>query len=89
MTATNNRDSSELDLRDACREQRSTVEAEVVMFAPARVPEPEAALACTRERFLSSHVEGETYAGSVLPMQLRRASLAVAQELRWVAAELP
>ena len=59
------------------------------MFAPARVPEPEAALACTRERFLSSHVEGETYAGSVLPMQLRRASLAVAQDLRWVAAELP
>ena len=33
----------------------------------------------------------ETYAGSVLPMQLRQASLlyAVAQELRWVAAELP
>jgi hypothetical protein len=61
------------------------------MFASARAREPEAALACTRERFLSSHVEVETYAGSVLPMQLRRASLvyAVAQELRWVAAELP
>ena len=61
------------------------------MFAPARVREPEAALACTRERFLSPHVEGETYAGSVLPMQLRQASLvyAVAQELRRVAAVLP
>ena len=61
------------------------------MFASARVREPEAAPACTRERFLSPRVEVETYAGSVLPMQLRRASLvyAVAQELRWVAAELP
>jgi len=61
------------------------------MFAPARVGEPEAALACTRGRFLSPHVEVETYAGSVLPMQLRQASLvyAVAQEHRRVAAELP
>jgi hypothetical protein len=91
VTATNNRDGSEPDLRDACREQRGTVEAEVVMFASARVREPEATPACTRERFLSPHVEVETYAGSVLPMQLRRASLvyAVAQELRRVAAELP
>ena len=61
------------------------------MFALARVREPGAALACTRERFVSPDVEIETYAESVLPMQLRRASLvhAVAQELRWVAAELP
>ena len=91
MTATNNRDSSEPDLRDACREQRSAVEAEIVMFALARGREPGAALACTRERFVSPDVEIETYAGSVLPLQLRQASLlhAVTQELRWVAAVLP
>jgi hypothetical protein len=61
------------------------------MFALARVREADAALACTRERFVSPHVEVETYAGSVLPLQLRQASLlyALAQELRWVAAELP
>jgi hypothetical protein len=59
------------------------------MLASARVPEPGAALACTRERRVSPHIEVETYPGSVLPLQLRQASLvdAVAQEFRWVAAE--
>jgi hypothetical protein len=58
------------------------------MLASARLPEPEAMIACARERFVSPYVEVETYAGSLLP--LRRASIVhvVARERRWVAAEL-
>ena len=79
--------SSEPDLRDFAVRNASAVEPEVVMLASARVPESGTALACARERIISPYVEGESYAGSLLPLQ--RASLldAVAQKLRLLAAE--
>ena len=48
------------------------------------------ALACVRDRNVSPHLEVETYTWSVLPPQLRQASLvdAIAQELQWVLREL-
>ena len=48
------------------------------------------ALACVRDRNVSPHLEVETYTWSVLPPQLRQASLvdAIAQELQWVSREL-
>jgi hypothetical protein len=60
------------------------------MLASARLPEPKAMLACARERFVSPYVEVETYAGSLLPLQLWRASIVyvVARVRQWVAAEL-
>ena len=45
------------------------------MLASARLPEPKAMLACARERFTSPYVEVETYAGSLLPLQPRCASI--------------
>jgi len=48
------------------------------------------ALACVRDRFVSPHLEVETYTWSVLPPQLRQASLtdAIAGEMQWVLKEL-
>jgi hypothetical protein len=48
------------------------------------------ALGCVRDRSVSPHLEVETYTWSVLPPQLRQASLvdAIAQELQWVLREL-
>jgi hypothetical protein len=48
------------------------------------------ALACARDGFVSPHLEVETYTWSVLPPQLRQASLvdAIAGELQWVLKEL-
>jgi sugar phosphate isomerase/epimerase len=48
------------------------------------------ALGCVRDRNVSPHLEVETYTWSVLPPQLRQASLvdAIAQELQWVLREL-
>jgi hypothetical protein len=67
----------------------SAIEPEVVMLASPRVPEPGAALASARERFVSPYVEVENYDETLLPLQLRQASLldAAAQKLRLVAAE--
>ncbi len=60
------------------------------MLASACAPEPDAMIAHARERFLSPYVEVETYAGSRLPLRLRRASIiyVVAREQQWVVAEL-
>lgn len=48
------------------------------------------ALGCVRNRSVSPHLEVETYTWSVLPPQLRQASLAdaIAHELQWVLREL-
>jgi len=48
------------------------------------------ALGCVRNRTVSPHLEVETYTWSVLPPQLRQASLseAIAHELQWVLREL-
>jgi sugar phosphate isomerase/epimerase len=53
-------------------------------------PTLKAALACTRNGFVAPHLEVETYTWSVLPPQLRHASLvdAIAQEMQWVKNEL-
>jgi len=44
------------------------------------------ALACVRNGFVSPHLEVETYTWSVLPPQLRQASLVedIAHEMQWV-----
>jgi hypothetical protein len=60
------------------------------MLASACVPEPEAMIASAGERFVSPYVEVETYAGSRLPLRVRRASTSyvVAREHKWVVADL-
>jgi hypothetical protein len=89
VTVTNNRKAPNQICETFAVRNASAVEPEVVMLASARVPESGAALACARERFISTYFEVDSYAGSLLPLQLRQASLldAVAQELRLVAAE--
>lgn len=53
-------------------------------------PTLKAALDCTRNGFVTPHLEVETYTWSVLPAELRHASLvdAIAQEMQWVVKEL-
>ena len=60
------------------------------MLASAHLPEPKVMLACARKRFVSPYVEVETYAGSLLSLLPRWASIVyfVARERQWVASEL-
>ena len=53
-------------------------------------PTLKSALACTRGAFVAPHLEVETYTWSVLPAELRRASLvdAIVREMQWVMAQL-